>query len=158
MSDISDEIKRVFDLASLRIEAVRKLDSDQWATFQKIKKVHDGRRRFVSRMYELEFDKRLAEEQRRQIDKAGEKRLDFVHKWFGQDNFDRSSAIERRALFNVQARHKRDLERIDDQESAELARLIERSDTRKEQREKPLRAFRESTNRRSTERRVRKRA
>ncbi len=156
-SSTDDDIKRSFDLISLRREAAKMLTGREWSEFQKIKKAYEDKRRFEQRAYELEYDTRVEVVRERLINQAGEKNLDFKHRWFSHDRFDKS-AINRQAHRWVQDQHQRRLAHLEAREIKDIDKLLNCCERRRKLREKPRRDFDRATDRRSgKERRVRTR-
>lgn len=148
MSRLQKELKQSFDLASLRHEAAQKLTGEEWKRYSEIKDRHDQTRRFVNRSYEMDKPELIAKAKRRLIDEAGSKTLDFKHRLFGADRFDKDQ-LHRRAVRRVEQAQSRDLGDVDRKESAELRALMERSKANQELQEKPKRDFNQAVDRRS---------
>lgn len=154
--NISEELRRTFDLASLRQEASKDLTAAQWKEFRQIKQTYDERRRFEDRQFKAEYPTRVEIARKRLINQAGEKKKDFKHRWFGQDRFDRS-AINRQAHRNVRAQHVQLISGIDRQETRDLHAFFNRCRQHHEQREKPKQEFNRAADRRQVRRRQRER-
>lgn len=120
---IDRELRRTFELASLKREAKTILTAGEWQTFRKIEEVHDAQRHAEERRYRDEYDTRVETERRRLIDAAGTKGRSFTHRWAGADRFDKD-AIERQARRAVQEAHHRRLTAIDDMRAKDLGRLL----------------------------------
>lgn len=146
--NISDEIKRTFDLASLKHQAAKDFTSQEWKAYRKIAEKFDDLRRFEQRNYEMEYKTRVEVARKRLINKAGSKSKDFKHRWFGQDQFDKS-AVHRQAVRNVRNSHHQLMAGIDKQEARETTQLLESSEKRTMQREKPKQEFANATDRRA---------
>ncbi len=101
---ISDEIKRTFDLASLKHQAARDFNAQEWKAYRKITQKFYELRRFEQRTYEIEYKTRFEVARKRLINRAGAKSKDFKHRWFGNDQFDKS-VINRQAERNVRNSH-----------------------------------------------------
>lgn len=142
-----DEIKRTFHLAGLRNEAAKTLNGDEWKQFQKIKRDFADLRRFEGRAYEIEYDTRLEVARKRLINQAGAKNKDFKHRWFGTDNFDKE-AITRQARRVVRDDQHKLMAHLETKEAQAVDSLLEKSQHRKESREKPKRDFERATDRR----------
>lgn len=147
MSKITDDLKKVFDLAGLQREAAKKLKPEEWAAYREINEGFDAKVRFENRQYELGYQKRVASVRKKLIDKAGSKPRDFVHKWFGRDGFSRD-AIDRQAQVTVRNAHQSKIDGLNDQRFEELNRFVEGTERRKAQRDKPRRDFQRATDRR----------
>ena len=146
--NISDEIKRTFDLASLKHQAAKDFTSQEWKAYRKITEKFDGLRRAEHRIFEIEYKTRVEVARKRLINKAGSKSKDFKHRWFGQDQFDKS-AINRQAERHVRNSHYQLMAGIDNQHSRETAQLLNTCEKRKKLREKPKRDFTNATDRRA---------
>jgi hypothetical protein len=146
--NITKELKRTFDLASLRREASKTLNVEEWRTFQKIKKGFDNQKRFEQRVYELEYDTRVEVACKRLINKAGEKNQNYKRRWFGNDNFDKS-ANYRQARRQVQAQHHKLLAHLETQEIRAVDGLLNRCEHRRQLQEKPKRDFAKAADRRT---------
>jgi len=123
--DIAKELKRTFDLASLRREAQHHLSGDDWRDYQTIKKSFDDKRGHEKRGFERSYATHVETERRRLIDEAGAKAKHLKHRWFGDDGFDKA-AIVRQAHRNVRQRFDRNLAALDDQEHQAIESLLER--------------------------------
>lgn len=132
--DIAKELKRTFDLASLRREAKHNLSGDDWRDYQAIKNSFDEKRQHEKRGFERSYTTNVETEARRLIDQVGAKAKQFKHRWFGDDGFDKA-AITRQAHRNVRHRFDQKLATLDDQEHQAIEKLLERaSPSRKDQR------------------------
>ncbi len=145
--NISDEIKRTFDLASLKHQAAKDFTSQEWKAYRKITLKFDDMRRFEQRTYEIEYKTRFEVARKRLVNKAGSKSKDFKHRWFGQDQFDKS-AINRQAERNVRNSHYQLMAGIDKQEARETGQLLDTCKKQLELREKPKRDFSNASDRR----------
>ena len=145
--NISDEIKRTFDLASLKHQAAKDFTSQEWKAYRKIGQKYDDLRRFEQRSYEIEYKTRFEVARKRLINQKGAKTRDFKHRWFGNDQFDKS-AINKQAERNVRNSHFQLMAGIDSQEARETSQLLESCEKRTEQREKPKRDFANAADRR----------
>jgi len=151
-SETQREITRTFELAALKREAAMNLSGDEWARYQKIRETFEGQRRFEDRNHELEYQTRFEIARKRRIDQAGTKDRKFVHRWFGNDGFDRA-AIDRQAHRDVRDAHHRVIAALEKQEISEIDALLERCTHRQELREKPRNDFDRATDRRTGEER-----
>lgn len=146
--NISEEIKRTFDLASLKHQATKDFSAQEWKAYRKITEKFDGFRRFEQRTYEMEYKTRVEVARKRLINKAGSKAKDFKHTWFGNDQFDKS-AINRQAVRNVRNSHHQLMAGIDNQQARETAKLLDTCEKHTELREKPKQDFAKATDRRA---------
>ncbi len=145
--NISDEIKRTFDLASLKHQAAKDFTSQEWKAYRKIGQKYDDMRRYEQRTYEIEYKTRFEVARKRLVNKAGSKSKDFKHRWFGGDQFDKS-AINRQAQRNVRNSHYQLMAGIDKQEARETGQLLDTCKKQTELREKPKRDFSNASDRR----------
>jgi hypothetical protein len=145
--DIATELKRTFDLASLRREAKHNLSGDDWHDYQTLKQSFAEKRQQEKRDFDRTYATTVEAERQRLIDKAGAKAKHFRHRWFGDDAFDKA-ALTRQAHRNVRHRFEQTLAALDDQERQSTEQLLERvSPSRKTQRSiKP--GFLQAANRR----------
>lgn len=144
---ISEELKRTFDLASLKNQAFKTLNAKEWNSYRKITDKNDGLRRSEERAFEIEFKTRFEVARKRLINKASEKPKDFKHRWFGSDQFDKT-AVNRQADRNVRFQHHQLMAGIDQKETREIGQLLDGSQHRQQAREKPLKDFDKATDRR----------
>ncbi len=145
--NIKDEIKRTFDLASLKHQAAKDFTSQEWKSYQKIRQKYDDLRRFEQRTYEIEYKTRFEVARKRLINQAGAKTRDFKHRWFGNDQFDKS-ALNKQAERNVRNSHYQLMAGIDKQEARETSQLLDNCKKRTDLREKPKRDFARAADRR----------
>ena len=152
MSSLSDDIKKAFqpsgDLARVRIEAAKTLNRDEHKSFKKISEKFDAQRRYLRRAFELDYGQRVAVERRRLINKAGSIKRDFVPRFLGNDGFNKD-VINRQAQINVRTAHRNDLASIDRRETEAIRTLVENAQSRVALREKPIKDFQKSVDRRS---------
>lgn len=159
MSSLSDDIKKAFqpssDLARVRIEAAQTLNRDEYKSYKKISEKFEAQRRYLRRAFELDYGQRVAVERRRLINKAGSVKRDFVPRFLGNDGFNKD-VINRQAQINLRTAHRNDLSSIDRRETEAIRALVENAQSRVALREKPIKDFQKSVDRRSgTERRKR---
>lgn len=144
--DIKDEIKRTFNLASLRHQIAKDFTSQEWKEYQKIREKYDDLRRFHQSEFEQEFKTRFEVARKKLIDQAGARNRDFKHRWFGRDQFDKT-AINRQAERNVLGSHAQVMADIDNQEARETKQLLDGCKKRTHLREKSRRDFESSASR-----------
>jgi len=147
MSELVDEIKQTFDLEKLRLEAAKKLNTDEWPAFDKMRQEYEGQRRFAKRAYDLEYDERVAMARVRLINRAGAKDRHHTPRWLGYDRFDKN-VINRQAHREVRHSFLKDLVRIDREEARDITQMIDASEHSRAMREKPRRDFERATDRR----------
>lgn len=159
MSELSDQVRAHFkprgELYELRHKLAHIMNKDEWDAYRKVSKNFADKRIYTERAFELDYNQRFDEARQRLIDEAGSVKRRFVPKFMGSDNFDKTE-INRQADKQVRDAHANDMARIDISESRELRTMLEASDSRLQQKEKPLRDFQKATDRRTgLDRRVR---
>lgn len=159
MSELSDQVRDNFkprgELYELRHQLARVMNKDEWDKYRSVSKNFADRRSYTERAFELDYQSRFDQVRQRLIDEAGSIKRRFVPKFIGADNFNKSE-INRRAQNQVCDAHAKDMARIDIDESRELRAMLESSDSRIQQREKPIKDFQKAVDRRSgPDRRVR---
>lgn len=159
MSELSDQVRDHFkprgELYELRHQLAHVMDKEEWDKYRRVSKNFADKRRYTERAFALDYTSRIDQARQRLIDEAGSIKRHFVPKFIGADNFDKSD-INRRAQNHVRDAHAKDMARIDIQESKELRSMLESSDSRTQQREKPRKDFQKAVDRRSgPDRRVR---
>lgn len=142
-----DDVRLIFDLASLKREASRNLGADDWNELQQINEKHESQRRFVERDFELSYGDRFAAARKQLIDEAGDKARHLVPRHIGRDRFDKE-AIDRQARLQVRHAYRNALDRIDREEAHQIEALLERANQRNQPKETPLRAFARAIDRR----------
>jgi len=146
-SDTSDDVKNAFGLKASRKEAAQKLNKNEFKTYEQIKKTIDGVRQTEEHKYKDEYKLRVNAATKRLIDKAGAKTKAFTPPWARNDRFNQT-AIIRQAQREVEDHHHKVMTVLDQQETQQIDRLIERSQYRTQQREKPMRDFKKAVDRR----------
>jgi len=146
-SDTSDDIKNAFGLKASRKEAAKKLNKDDWKTYEQIKKTIDGVRQTEEKKYKLEYKARVDAATKLLIDKAGAKTRAFTPPWARNDRFDHTAIINQARRY-VHDHHHKVMSVLDQQETQQIDRLINRSESRAQLREKPMRDFKEAVDRR----------
>ena len=161
MSSTTENVKHVFELATLRKQAqnlTRPAD---------LEKMHEITRRYEregnrqEKLYRQDYDARVNKALQVRIDKAGAKDLNIKHRLFGSDNFDKA-ALTRAAHRDVQHDHARRMAHLQRSETKELDTLVttaeQRQSLKSEAREAPKESFaRATTRRKGMERRQRSR-
>lgn len=145
---ISEELKRTFDLASLKHQAFKYLNAKEWNTYRKTTEKYGALRRVEELAFKIEYKTRFEVARKRLINKAGSKPKDFKHRWFGSDQFDKST-VNRQADRNVRAQHSQLMAGIDKKEAGEIRPLLDRSEHRQQMKDKPRQDFSEATDRRA---------
>ncbi|MDF1669531.1 MAG: hypothetical protein P1U83_07950 [Roseovarius sp.] len=151
---ITNELRRTFDLASLRLDAAKRLNGNEWRDYAKIKKDFDAKRQFEERRYRLEYKTRIDAVRKRLINEAGSPVRDYVPFFARRDRFDRP-AITRQAQIEVRDSHGKTMASLDQFETRSIDGLLDRADERIRKQPKPARDFEKATDRRAgVERRV----
>lgn len=159
MSELSDQVRDHFkprgDLYELRHQLARVMNKEEWDKYRSVSKIFADKRRYTERAFELDYPSRFDQARQRLIAEAGSIKRNFVPKFIGADNFDKTE-INRRAQKHVRDVHAKDMARIDIDEGTELRSMLESSESRIQQREKPKKDFQKAVDRRSgPDRRVR---
>lgn len=147
MKSLIDDVRLIFDLASLKREASQNLNADDWHELQKINAAHEAQRRAVEQDFELNYGERFAAACRRLIDDAGKKPRDLVPRMIGRDRFDRK-VIDREARIQVRQAYRSALDGIDREEARQIEGLLERTGHRNRVKDKSKRDFTMATDRR----------
>lgn len=127
--NISEELKRTFELATLKYVASKNLSGNDWQGFQVITESFTARRDEATQAFAREYDTRVEIARKHLIDKAGEKDRQFRHPWSRTDAFDKS-AISRQAHRHVRNAHYQLMGSIDEMERRDLRGFIERVEAR----------------------------
>lgn len=123
---INEELRRAFELATLRREARTISEPHQWQAATRLQiRCTDARAREKD-LYAARYDRRVEARRRRLVDEAGKVRRD--HRPWGDchDRFDPQATL-RQAHNDVRNGHAARIQRIDDYERLELARIVERA-------------------------------
>lgn len=123
---ISEELNRVFDLASLRQEAADLKAPHQWRRVTGIWRRCDDARQREQNRFEKRYVTRVEVARRRLVDEAAAKSFDLKPGWAGHDTFD-AQALTRQAEREVRHAHQQRMERIDEFERRELKAIVEQS-------------------------------
>lgn len=123
---IQEELRRHFDLASLRREARALQTPEQWSEAQSITKRSNRAQAKEEALYTQRYDTRVEQARLRLIDQAGSKSRDFKPGWASDDHFSPDATL-RQAHRDVKAAHDRRVNRIVDWERGALHGLIEQS-------------------------------
>lgn len=123
---IADELRRQFDLASLRKEADALKTSRHWHQRAEIGRRTDRARTKEEQLYELRYETRVEQARLRLIDRAGKRSADLKPAWAGDDRFAPDATL-RQAQREVRAAHERRLGQIDTFERSALRDLIRKA-------------------------------
>lgn len=146
--NISEELKSKFDLASMRREAkILRRDVD-WEQGREIKDRFDKERKETDKDYFDTYANRVSDVTKDLINKAGEKKRDFVPRWLGVDRFDKTE-LSAQAHETVQSDHHARIQSIDLREASELDGLLSRVTQRDQIRQENKQAFDRASDRRS---------
>jgi hypothetical protein len=123
---IQEELRHQFDLVSLRREARALRTSEQWGEVQNITKRSNRAQAQEEALYTQRYDTRVEQARKRLIDEAGAKPRHLKPGWASDDHFSPDATL-RQARRDVEAAHKRRVQRIVDWERGALHGLIEQS-------------------------------
>jgi hypothetical protein len=123
---IKDELRRAFELASLRREAGAIRAPGQWAQITKLTSRCLDARIKEKDLYEARYATRVEVRRRELIDKAGRKDVHHTPRGIiGTDKFDPQATL-RQAQRDVRSAHAQRLARIDEHERVQLKAHVER--------------------------------
>lgn len=152
MPSITADLKRTFDLASLRQRAKSLTRPADWEKANEITKRYARESNKQEKLYKRDYKTRVEKALEARINKAGAKDRTFKHRLFGSDNFDKS-ALTRQAHRDVQHDHSRRISQLASRETQELNVLVstvEQRDASKQQLRETIRDdFQRATDRRS---------
>lgn len=155
---VNEELRRTFELATLRKEAQIIRHPDQWKSVQELRVRCTEARKWEKDLYARHYHTRVEQRRRQLVDQAGAKHSRLVP-WGG--SVDRFSPAEtlRQAQRDVRLIHAARIQRIDDFEHRHLNLLLERYARENGVREKVMSDFGRAADRRSgvERRRVRSR-
>ncbi len=123
---ISEELRRAFELASLRLEAKSITEPRQWQAAGRLHSRCSDARTREKELYQARYDRRVEVRRRVLVDEAGKVRRDLRPWGGGHDRFDPQATL-RQAHNDVRNAHAARIQRIDDFERLELARIVERA-------------------------------
>lgn len=147
-SSITKTLRNEFENAALNHVAKKHLRGNEWKAFQELTETFEKKRQQEKSAYRDEYGERVRRTEKYLIDKAGEKKRDFKHRWFGQDKFSRS-AIQGQAQKIVRQQHRVHLEALNEQERESKDAFLTRIDRREHLREKMKQDFAQAVDRRS---------
>lgn len=151
MPSSSENVKRVFELATLRKRAQSLSRPADLEKMSEITRRYERETNKQEKLYRRDYKSRVEKALQARIDKAGAKDLTLKHRLFGSDNFDKS-ALTRAAHRDVQHDHARRMAHLECSETQELDTLVakaeQRQSQRSEKRETPKEIFARATNRR----------
>lgn len=116
---IAEELRRIFDLATLRSESAELRTGRQWKAVSELSARCDHARDKERKLFASRYQTRVETARRRLIDEAAAKSFDLKPAWANDDPFSPEATL-RQARREVQARHDSRLQRIDDFERQSL--------------------------------------
>jgi hypothetical protein len=123
MSNITEDLKRTFDLASFRQRAKNLTRPADLEKMSEITKRYAREVNKQEKLYKRDYKSRVEKALQVRIDKAGVKDRTLKHRLFGSDNFDKS-ALTRQAHRDVQHDHSRRISQLASRETQELDVLV----------------------------------
>ncbi|MFD1301744.1 hypothetical protein [Methylobacterium marchantiae] len=120
---LKEELRRAFELATLRREAKDIRTPRQWAQADALMTRSRVLRDREERLFAERYDMRVEATQRRLIDAAGTPPRILQPRWIGLDRFD-ASALLRQAQRDVHAHHDRRISRIKEAEARALEGIV----------------------------------
>lgn len=147
-SSITEQLRDTFALASLRNKASHFRSPKDWERGLAIINRYKSHTEELENNYHAEYDSRINRVLKQLIDKAGAKDLSFKHRWFGTDNFNKST-LTRQAHQIVQNKHQERINYLNKRESTELRTLDNEIEQRDQLQGKPTQDFERSATRRS---------
>ncbi len=145
---ITEELRRTFDLAALRLEAAKKLNREESKDYSKVKEGLDAARKHEDQRFRLEYNTRVDAARKRLMNDAASPVKDYVPRWARRDRFDQQ-AITRQAQVEVHDAHHKTMASLDRNEARSIDGLLERADERVRNQPKIARDFEKATDRRS---------
>lgn len=119
------ELRRVFELATLRREADKIQSGRQWQEVRNLKSRCSDARTMEKDLFAARYDTRVEARRRQLIAQAGSKTRDFKPVWAGVDRFSNADTL-RQAQRDVRAAHERRIQQIDEYERVHLKGAVER--------------------------------
>lgn len=147
-TELIDNIRAKFDLASVRKEAKQLRRAEDWEKSRDIRNRYSRETRHVKQTYYREYDTRVKQATKRLIDKAGAKNKAFTYKRFMHDGFGRAQ-INEQAHKAVHQDHQKRLLRLEQGEAKELGDLLDQVKQRDGLRERTQGDFFNAVDRRS---------
>lgn len=151
MSITGENVKRVFELATLRSRAKSLTRPAELEKLSEITRRFEREGNKQEKLYRRDYKTRVETALKARIDKAGAKTLTLKHRLFGSDNFDKE-ALTRAAHRDVQHDHARRMGQLERRETQEIDTLVATAEQRQSQksgaRETVKESFKQATNRR----------
>lgn len=145
---VNEELRRAFELASLRREAEAIRKPEQWQELWDLKHRCERARFIEQQLYHRRYDTRVEQRRRELIDEAGAKTRIFKPWWGATDRFSPEQTL-RQAQRDVRLAHERRIQRIDNYERRKLAAFVEHARRESRVRDLAMRAFNRTVDRRS---------
>ena len=123
---INNELRRIFELATLRREARTIIAPQRWADVTALRLRCDATRTREKDLYSERYQTRVGVRRRKLIDEAGAARREFQPWGVGRDRFD-PQATRRQAERDVRIAHEARMMRIDEFECRQLGKIVERA-------------------------------
>jgi hypothetical protein len=123
---VNKELRRIFELASLRREAGTLQTPKQWRDAARLQFRCNEARSREKDLYQAQYDTRVETARQRIIDKSGVPSRDHKPIWATEDRFSPAATLQQ-AQRDVRHNHSRRIERIDEYERQQLKKLVERS-------------------------------
>lgn len=123
---INEELRRAFELASLRLVAKSITEPHQWQAAARLHMRCTDARTREKDLYHARYDQRVEVRRRWLIDEAGKVWRDLRPWGEGHDRFDPQASL-RQAHNDVRNAHAGRIQRINDYERLELGRIVERA-------------------------------
>ena len=149
---VNEELRRTFELATLRKEAKAIKSPDQWWEIQDLRWRCIDAREKEKKLYLNRHSARVEQRRRQLIDEAGTVRREHKPGWAGSDRFDPDITF-RQAQRDVRLAHARRIQRIDDFERDRLTVLVDRFREENRMRGVAVQEFGHAADRRGIERR-----
>lgn len=154
--NVHEELRRAFELATLRSEAETIRTPRQWQAVARLKERCAAAQMRENALYEEHFLDRVSAARRRIIDAAGSKDAALKPSWGGTDRFNPVATL-REAQRQVRASHQGRIARIEAFERRGLALIIERARHEDEARHIARQVFNRAAERRTGRERRRER-
>ena len=145
---VEQELRRTFELATLRREARHIETPRQWAQVIEMQLRCDMLRSKAEHLHTTRYDTRVEAARRRLIDEAAGRGPHPRPRWAGNDRFNPQETL-RQAQRDVRHAHEQRMERIDDIERRQLDTLVRQSRRENRLQDMARGAFNQSADRRN---------
>ncbi len=146
--NLSRELRRAFELASLRRESVMLRWPDQVRKATETKLRCAELRAREKELYQAQYTIRVEKERQRLIDRAGAITRELKPPWAGEDRFSPADTL-RQAQINVRKRHHHRIAAIDEYERRQLGAIVDEGMHKVTVRGKSREAFNRAADRRA---------